>query len=86
VILSHFTFLCLIDVAGSDLDFALVGGNEVAHNPLRKIASSLRNKRMASFMNVIEHTRGERTLVILLPSHSLLASADCQVHGHQDRD
>jgi hypothetical protein len=48
------------------LDFALVGGNEVAHNPLRKIASSLRNKRMASFMNVIEHTRGERVFFLLV--------------------
>ncbi len=35
-----------------------MGATEVAQNPLRKIASNLRNKRMASFMNVIEHTRG----------------------------
>merc|ERR1711880_25938 len=59
---------------GSDLDFVLMGGGEQAFNPLRKMASSLRNKRYASSMNVIENTR-----VPIIKYTDIKTNIDCDI-------
>jgi non-canonical poly(A) RNA polymerase PAPD5/7 len=59
---------------GSDLDFVLMGGGGQAYNPLRKVASSLRNKRYASSMNVIENTR-----VPIIKYTDIKTDIDCDI-------
>jgi DNA polymerase sigma len=63
-----------LSLPGSDLDFVLIGASDVAANPLRRLASSIRNKRYASFMNVVENTR-----VPIIKYTDIKTSIDCDV-------
>jgi DNA polymerase sigma len=63
-----------LSLPGSDLDFVLIGAAEVVSNPLRRLASSIRNKRYASSMNVVENTR-----VPIIKYTDMKTSIDCDV-------
>lgn len=59
---------------GSDLDFVVMNASESAHNPLRKLATSLRNKRHASQMQLIERSR-----VPIVKYTDIKTSVECDV-------
>lgn len=68
------SFFLNLFLPGSDLDFVVMGAAESSYNPLRRLATSIRNKRYASAMQLIENTR-----VPIVKYTDIKTSVECDI-------